>query len=507
MSSRLRPWLGPAAIAASGLAVHLCCGGRYGFFRDELYFVVCGARLAWGYVDQPPLVAVVARLAWWLSGEGRSVLAFRLPAMLAHAGTTLLAAALARRLGGGTLAMALAAAAALASAVQLAQGHVVTVNVFEILLWSGVALAALQAIHGRPRRWLLAGGLLGLSLLTKYSAGFLAVGLFAGIAVTGARRELASRWFWAGVGLAALLALPTALWQWQHGLPFLELLRNGRLYKNAPLTMGQLLGGLTLEQGPLGLTLGLAGLVRLLARPDGARARFLGVALALVGAALVALDGKPYYFAPLFPPLFAAGAVAVERWLPAARPWRWIPVGLVLLIGVPAVPIAIPLLPPATTVAWLGWLGVGPAPLERMKYGAMPQHFADQLGWQERVEAVAAAWNALPPAERAHAVIYTTNYGRAAAIELFGKRLGLPRPISGHNQYYLWGLPPGEHDVVLAVGGDAEVYARAFETVTTMGRTPEIHYGMPYESGIPLYLLRGPRSSPAALLEMARSYH
>ena len=135
--SRHRPWLAPAVLAASAILLHLACGGRYGFFRDELYFVACGRRLAWGYVDQPPLIAALARLGWWLSGEGGSVLAFRLPAMLAHAGTVLVAAALARQLGGGAPAMALASAAVAVSAVNLAQGHLLTMNVLEILLWSG----------------------------------------------------------------------------------------------------------------------------------------------------------------------------------------------------------------------------------------------------------------------------------------------------------------------------------------------------------------------------------
>jgi hypothetical protein len=493
MPSRLRPWLAPAVLAASAILLHVACGGRYGFFRDELYFVACGKRLAWGYVDQPPLVAAVARLGWWLSGEGRSVLAFRLPAMLAHAATVLVAAALARQLGGGAPSMALASAAVAVSAVNLAQGQLLTMNVFEILLWSGIALAALQAVGGRPRRWLVAGALLGLALLTKYSAAFLALALLAGLAATGARRELTSRWLWAGVGIAALLALPAALWQWRNGLPFLELIRNGQLYKNAPLSAGQLLGGIVLEEGLLGFPLAVLGLGALLLRADDgpSRVRFLGVALGLVAAALVALGGKPYYFAPLFPPLFAAGARELERRLPSPA-WQWAVVASILLLGLPAVPMAIPLLAPEVLLAWQERLGVAPPRLEHTHTAPISQHFADQFGWEERVAAVAAAWAQLPETDRARAVIFTTNYGRAAAIELLGQPLGLPQPICGHNNYYLWGLPPGLHDVVLAVGGRAEDHARSFAEVVLVGRTPLIPFGIPGESNIPIYLLRRP---------------
>lgn len=508
MPSRLRPWLAPLAFAAAAILLHLACADRYGFFRDELYFVACGKRLAWGYVDQPPLVAVVARLGWWLSGEGGSVLAFRLPVMLAHAGTILVAAALARQLGGRAPAMALASAAAAIAAVHLAQGHLLSMNAFEILFWSGTALCALQAASGRPRRWLIAGALLGLALLTKYSAGFLVVALFAGVAATGARRELGSRWLWGGVAIAAALALPAALWQWQNGLPFLELVRNGQRYKNAPLSAGQLLGGIALEEGLLGFPLAVLGLAALLLRGDAApaRTRFLGVAAALVAVLLGVLGGKPYYFAPLFPALFAAGAVELERRLPVSGFGSWAPVPVALLLGLPGVPMAIPLLSPESLVAWQERIGVAPPRLELSHTAPISQHFADQFGWEERVAAVAAAWSGIPEGERARAVIFTTNYGRAAAIELLGRRLGLPQPICGHNSYFLWGLPAGEHDVVLAVGGREEDHAKSFAEVRRVGITPRVPYGIPGESEIPIYLLRRPTRPLAVAFQGAKMF-
>jgi 4-amino-4-deoxy-L-arabinose transferase-like glycosyltransferase len=497
------PLLVPLALAAGVLTLHLACGGRLGFFRDELYFVACGQRLAWGYVDQPPLIALVARAAWWISGEGGSVALFRAPAYMAGAASVLVSALVARRLGGGRFSMALAAAATAGSALQLAQGHLLTMNVLELLLWNLTVLALLAALQGAGPAWLGAGALLGLALLTKYSAGLLAVALLLGLAATGARRALASRWALAGMALAAALALPALLWQLDHGLPFLELLRNGRLHKNAEITPAMLLSGLLLEQGPLGLLLAAAGAFHLLARREGREARWLGVAMVLVLLAFALAGGKPYYLGPVFPPLFAAGSVLAEIVFPAWRPLRAAAVALAAGLVLPAVPIAIPLLEPAATVAWMERLGVAPVRTERSFTQPLPQHQADQLGWPGQVAAVRAVVAGLPPGERARSVVYTTNYGRAAALQLLGR--GLPPVISGHNQYFLWGVP-GAPTVVVALGGRAEDYAGDFSEVSLAGRTPALPDGMRYESEVPVYLLRGPRAPVADLFRTSKSY-
>jgi len=495
----------PLAFAALAALLHLACGDRYGFFRDELYFVACGKRLAWGYVDQPPLAPALARVAWWLSGEGASVLRFRLPWGLLHAATVLVAAALARRLGGGSFAAALAAAAVAIAPIHLAQGHLVSMNGLELLLWAGVALAALVAVDGRPRAWLAAGLLLGLALLSKYSGGLLALGLLVGLLATRARGQLATPWPWAGASLAAILALPAALWQLGNGLPFVELLRNGQAYKNAAVPVAGVLGeALLLLHGPAGGLLVLAGLVALLAWKPLAKARFLGVGLLALLGAYLALGAKPYYLAPAMTPLLCAGAVVAER---AVRP-AWARRAALLAVVVPAAlaaPLAIPILPPDAMVAWQERLGVRPRKLERMTYGDMPQHLADQLGWPEQVATVAAVARALPPEDRARAVIYTTNYGRAAALELLGRGLDLPPVICGHNQYALWGVP-GNPEVVIALGGRAEGHARSFRDVRLVAETPAVPHAMPYESEVDVFVLRGPKRPVADLFREARHF-
>jgi 4-amino-4-deoxy-L-arabinose transferase-like glycosyltransferase len=428
---------------------------------------------------------------------------FRLPAYLAGAGSVVVTALVARRLGGGPFAMALAAAATAGSALQLAQGHLLTMNVLELLLWNLTALTLLAAVQGSGPAWLAAGVLLGLALLAKYSAGLLVVALLLGLLATGARRALASRWALAGMALAAALALPALWWQLDHGLPFLELLRNGRLQKNAEITPAMLLSGLLLEQGPLGLLLATAGAFHLLVRREGREARWLGVAMVLVLLAFALAGGKPYYLGPAFPPLFAAGAVLAEARLPAWRPLRGAAVALAAGLLLPAAPIGIPLLEPAATVAWMGRLGLAPVRTERAFTQPLPQHQADQLGWPGQVAAVRAVVEGLSPGERAGAVIYTTNYGRAAALQLLGH--GLPPVISGHNQYFLWGVP-GSPTVVVALGGRAEDFARDFAELALVGRTPALPDGMPYESAVPIYLLRGPRAPVAELFRASKNY-
>ncbi|HSN92673.1 MAG TPA: hypothetical protein VLS93_15690, partial [Anaeromyxobacteraceae bacterium] len=228
----------------------------------------------------------------------------------------------------------------------------------------------------------------------------------------------------------------------------------------------------------------------------------LGLGLGLV--ALVAMGAKPYYLGPAFPTLFAAGAAAAERGL--RRPWaRGALLAAPALAGAPAIPIAIPLLSPAALAAWQARLGVAPPRLERMEYGALPQHFADQFGWEERVRAVAEAWKALPEDDRRRAFVYTTNYGRAAAADLLGPRHGLPGASSGHNNYFLWGVPDGR-DVVLAWGGREADYREEFAEVIRVGETPAVDWGLPYESNVPIFVLRGPRRPLPEIWSGAKRY-
>jgi hypothetical protein len=502
-AARFRAAAGPLLVAAAVLAVHAACWDRHGLFRDELYFLACGQRLGLGYVDQPPGVALVARLAQ--GAFGLWVPGLRLLPWVASALLALLAAGLARRLGGGAFAATLAAAAVAAAPVALGLGHYLTMNAFEPLLWTALALALLRAVAtDGARGGVLAGLAAGAGVLFKYSAAPWAAFLVLGLLATPSRTVLVRRGLLAGALLAAALVLPNLLWQAAHGFPFLELVRNGQLRKNVPFALGAFAGEVVLAAHPLALPLWAGGLAWLLAARRARPHRFLGVAAALELLFLVATKAKAYYAAPLLPVLFAAGAVAAEGWL-RPRPLRAAALALLAVTGLALAPVALPLAGPEAIARYLARAHLMPPPTERHRMGALPQIHADQFGWPELAQAVAEVARALPPAERARAAVFARNYGEAAAVELLGAPLGAPPVASGHNHYFLWGPPPGRGEVLIVVGDERET-CDGYGRKELARRLPEHPWAMPYESGLWLWICREPLRPLAELWPAVKNY-
>jgi hypothetical protein len=486
-SLRTPSWLLPA-LALATLALHVPFAGRYGYFRDELYFIACGQRLDWGYVDQPPLIAVAARLATtffgtWLSGG-------RLLPALAAAGLVALTGHLARRLGGGSFAVVLAALPTALAPAFLIFGHLLTMNAFEPLFWTGCAALVVRLVQTEDRRlWLALGALAGVGMLNKHSMAFFAVCLALGVLLTPARRLMASRWLALGVLLAIVLVLPHLLWQIRHGWPMFELLRNGQLYKNAPFTLGEFLLGQLLLLHPFSAPLWLAGLGFLLLAPAGRPYRACGLGFVLLVGLYILLRAKAYYMVPAYPVLLAAGAVVTER--AVRRPALRATVLAAGAVGFAAlVPMALPVLPEDTFISYQRALGLEPPRVERHEQGALPQHYADQHGWEELVAAVAEVYGRLPPEQRARTALFAQNYGQAGAIDWLGRAHGLPPARSGHNNYFLWG-PGDEPGHIIVLGGRREELERVCEQVELAGRMPHNPYVMPYEDELPLYLCTG----------------
>lgn len=219
---------------------------------------------------------------------------------------------------------------------------------------------------------------------------------------------------------------------------------------------------------------------------------------------MIGNNAKPYYLAPIYPILFAAGAARLER---LTAPHRWLrpAAAVALLLGLYRAPIAKPLLPVDTLVAYSAALGVPPGSDERARVGRLSAYFADMFGWQALAEAVASVHRALPAADRAAACVFGQNYGHAGAVAFFGPALGLPPAISGHNNYWLWGPGDCQGEVLIIIGGRKENHDRAFASVTAAGRF-ECRDCRPFESDHTIWVARQPRRTMAERWPRVKHY-
>ena len=569
-------WTSASAIvlylAGAKLLFHLLTAGRYGIFRDELYYLACSEHLAWGYVDQPPLIALIA----WFSQHvfGSSLLGLRLLPAIAGAALVWLTGRLTREMGGGRFAQALAALAALAVPIFLVFHHWLTMNAFEPLIWMAAAWCVVRAINTSDvKYWLWFGVLIGLGLETKYTVIFFAFGIVVGLLLSSHRRFLKNKWIWLGAVAALLIFLPNLLWLVKHDFPFLQLMHNirqsGRDVARGPIAF---IADQAMIMNPILAPLWVAGLVWLFfggrkarrqeqaagavpptapARADfapaaaGSRYRIFGWAYVVMLVTFIVLKGKNYYLAPVYPILFAGGAIAFERLtsyvqrptstvqgqlntgtagvppadrsvsstmseatnstklkvrkgglpplFPVRLPFlfavRAIYVALIILISVALAPLSAPILSPEAYVRYQKTLGLEPPKAENQPTGPLPQFFADEFGWEDMVREVAKIYNALPPDERAQTAIFCNSYGQAGAIDFFGPKYGLPKAISNHQNYWYWGPRDYTGAIVIVLGSDGKGDREHFKTVEVVGHT--YHPYSRRDEHFPILLCRG----------------
>ncbi|GAA2191773.1 ArnT family glycosyltransferase [Micromonospora lupini] len=471
---------GPWLVAAATSVTLLLLAGRYGYHRDELYFLLCGRHLAWGYVDQGPLVPALARLLDTIAPGNLVVL--RTPSALLAGVAVLLVAAIARELGGGRGGQSFAAVLAALSGIVLAGGHLLSTTTVDLLVWLGVAWCAVRLLRTGDSRWALALGLvLGVGMLNKLLPALLAVGLLAGVLIAGPRRLLRDRGVLAAAGIAVLLAAPNLIWQAAHGFPQLGVAAS---ISDGDSSYSGRVDAFTLQFliiSPYAVPIWIAGLVALLRRPAWRAYRAVGWAWVVVIGIVLVAGGKGYYDAPLLLVLVAAGAVVTAAW--ASRRSAWLRRG-VLAAG--AVPFLLP-----TVVLLLPVL-----PAERLPAFVVDVNYdaGETIGWPAFADSVAAVHRGLPPQERARAVILTGNYGEAGAVARYGPARGLPRAYSGHNSMVDFGRPPADADVAIVVGWERPDALNAwFDECAPAGLVDQRVDVDNDENGGPIFVCRGLR--------------
>lgn len=459
-------------VATATSALHLLVANRYGYHRDEFYYLACGRRLAWGYVDHPPVTPLLYRLSELAFGTSQFQL--RIVPALVHGASVLLVALLAREMGGDSRAQAIAALGTAVAPLFLTTGHFLGTVTVELVAGAGISLLVARLINGGdPRLWVAVGAVCGVALLNKWTIAPFILVLAVAMLVGDDRNVLFTGWAAVGAAVTAALVLPNIVWQARHGWPQLEFAATLRDYGGAvtalPAQFVMLSGASVL--------LALPGLSWLLRDPAGRPYRAFAVAFVVVLVTVVASGGKPYYTAAAVPALLAAGAVAQQRWA------GWTLPVLLLASGIATAPLSIPLLPLSTANA----------------VRAVNPEIGEMIGWSDLVDVVARVH-----AQHPDATILTANYGEAGAIELLGVPRGLPQPLSGHNSYWYWAQPRGLPVETIAVGVPRNLLETMFADVreVTVFETPG---GVDNEeNGARIHVCRDPRDDWAALWPSVR---
>ncbi|HEY3682289.1 MAG TPA: glycosyltransferase family 39 protein [Streptosporangiaceae bacterium] len=472
-------WRPVALVAAVPVVILAACIGRYGYHRDELYFLDAGRHLAWGYPDQPPLLPLLAHGLDLLPGPALPWL--RVPGLLIAAACVLLGALTAREMGGGRRAQVLTAVLVALFPITYGLAEMLTTATLDGLCWVAITWLLVRWIRVRDGRLLFAVGLVAaVDVQVKWLVLFLMVGLLAGVLAYGPRAVLRSPWLWAGGAVAAISWVPGLVWQARHGWPQIEMgqvIASHQSFGGRPLFVPMQI----LFTGVVPAAVWLYGLVMLWRAPRLRAYRFVGVAYLVLLVFFVVTGGQAYYLFGLYPALWAAGAVAWTERPP--RAWlRWTASPVALAITFPIVlGLSVPLYP-VSVVA-------------RTPLTAINTPIGETVGWPRFVAAVDRAYRTLPPADRSTAVVLTSNYGEAGAVNRLGPPLGLPHAYSGHNAYWYWGPPPVTRGAALVIGSPEYVaYTRASWTDCRVAA--RIDNGVDLdneEQGYPILACRGPK--------------
>ena len=478
----LSPWVG--AIAAAQFAVLAATSRRYGYHRDELYFIVAGSHPALGYPDQPPLVPLLCRA---MHSLWSSLVLLRLPSALVATTTTLLVGEIAREIGGSRRAQVIAAGCTASSGFALAVGHFVTTTTFDLLSTTALLWLVVRALVRRSARPMLAAGIVvGLGVEAKPQVGFVALVVVVVLLVLGPRDVLRSLWTAGGAVAAVAITVQYVVWQQRHGWPQLTVARNiggsaeGGRVGFIPFQL--------LLVSPVLAPVWLAGLLAPFRRLELQRLRFVPVTYVVLLVAYIAGNGKAYYLASLYPAVLALGALPAADWIARTRLRARALVAAIALSAVISGFIALPLLPARS--------------LQGSVVMAVNPDQGETVGWPRFVDTVTRAWRAIPSGEREHTAIFTGKYGEAGAVDVLGRSHGLPRAYSGHNGFSEWGMPPARDTYALLIDYESPALFGHCRRVATIDNGIGLEND---EQGTPLLLCR-PTASWSALWPRLRHY-
>jgi len=447
--------------------------------------------LDFGYVDHPPMIPFLA--AFIPAIFGNSTLAFRLLPMTAGAVIVFMAGIITKELGGKTFAQITAALSIIISRSFITLGGLLTTNVFDQLFWALILYILILIIKKKNYRlWLYIGLIAGLGLMTKHTMAFLLFGIIIGIIFTDYRKMLYSKYPWYGALIAFVIFLPNLIWEMNHNWATIEFLQKASINRMAGINPLEYLRQQLYVLNPILLPLWIAGLYYFLFYKKAKAYRMFGWIYILLLIIFILMRGKSYYLIPYYLLIFAGGAVFIEILISKSN-YKWLKPSIIVLLiiaGITIMPLALPILPIDKCADYVHFWGMTEQYDENGNPITLPPEFSDMIGWEAMVKNVAKVYNSLPPKEKEKCAVMANNYGQASAIDFYGAKYGLPKAISGHNNYWYWGPRDYSGDIMITVGIRLRSLRKAFNNVEQKG-TIKNKYAIWYENNQPIYLWKG----------------
>jgi hypothetical protein len=462
----------------------------YGIFRDELYYIACANRPAFGYVDQPPLSIWI--LAVWKYFLGDSLFVIRLLPAFISSITIFILGLFTFRLGGGKSAVIISMVTFMLTPIFLGMTTIYSMNVFDFFFWILAAYIFLQILESSNQNlWYVLGVVIGLGLLNKTSMLWLSAGVFVGTVFTPLREDLKSKYPYIAACIAFLIFSPYIIWNTTHDFAHLEFMRNAAQNKYGGLTPLSMILDMILIFNPLSILIWIPGLIFYFFNKNARIFRPLGY-IWLVTFAILFINwhSKAEYLAPAFQILFAGGAVMIVRWNTRIKRIKYALSIPVIVVSLFLSPMARPILLVQTFIDYKSALSLSTSNSEGKELAELPQFYADMFGWENLARDVSKVYQSLPEDEKKQTVVYCSNYGEAGAIEYFKKKYQLPNVVCPHNNYWYWWPENLNARTVIILGGTAEQHLDALEECSFKA-VHKARYAMPYENNLNIFIGRG----------------
>ena len=496
------------AAALVKLVIHLATGSNYGYFIDELYTIACGEHLSFGYVDMPPFAPFLSRISGLIFGY--SLFSIHIFPAVSGALLIVFAGLFTMELGGQRFAVLLTCIAVLTSVVWLIFNSMFAYDNFDQLFTLIFLFMLMKLIKtDNPRLFINLGIIGGICLLTKLTLVFIVIAIIPALLLTKSRKYFAAKWLWIALLIAAVMAAPYVLWQYFHQWPLVEYLQEYSKYGTYHANPLEYIMMITLMINPISLPLWLLGFYYYFFVKEGKAYKIFGfIPVFLFFVLFIVMKAKAYMILVTFIPLIAAGSVLLGKSL-ENRNWLWLrtlSIILLLVQGCLLLPIGVPLLKPDNLAEYYSFFNrfTNKVKTDNSKTSIFPQTTADRFGWDELVKNVADVYNSLPLEERKKCTIFGGNYGAAGAVDLLGGKYGLPKAISGHLTYYIWGPGTNTGEILISVGVPLKRLAGFYDEVTEVRKLYN-KYTMP-RNNVPVYLCRKPKMTIQEAWKFTKSY-